>query len=603
MDIRSITQGYQQNQVQAPAEALTQESLNQLKQELQLATGQILSGRVTSMEGDQIMLLLDNKQTLSAQLTGEMPINVGQMLSFEVRSNNGQQTELRPLYTNLSHESTIGAALSEANLPMTDRNVSMVEHMMEEGMPVNKQALLEMVDSLHAHPDVNPSTIVQMQKLNLPLDEPTIRQFENYQNFEHEIENDVKNMNEGLVTLPEELIAQGNDEQAFAKAAQVMEMAMETSMETSPEAEEAVMTVQEGETLEIADQLTQLAGYLTEANGPEEAAKNDAVLLQAADVPEKQKEAVQEPKPVVMADTIQDATANPPGTNPQQNDNIPVAQHQQAQVKEEAPLSAKPEDASAVVSEQVPEQDKGSAMLKLTNQLLNAYQLNPDAFSKEDKELLKDALKNPLLKDALFEKLNAALQLRPADVAKEGKVEELYKRILEYSGKAMELLNDSSSTAAQAVKSAQNLSDNVQFMNQLNEMMAYVQLPLKMSEENAHGDLYVYANKKKLAQNDGNFSALLHLDMEHLGPMDVYVAMQKEKVSTHFYMRDEAMLDFIEANIHILNERLTKKGYQMNTTVSVKDDPKNTVIEEFLKQEKDGIVTPVLSTMSFDVRA
>lgn len=590
MDIRSITQGYQQNQVQAPAEALTQESLNQLKQELQLATGQILSGRVTSMEGDQIMLLLDNKQTLSAQLTGEMPINVGQMLSFEVRSNNGQQAELRPLYTNLSHESTIGAALSEASLPMTDRNVSMVEHMMEEGMPVNKQALLEMVDSLHAHPDVNPSTIVQMQKLNLPLDETTIRQFENYQNFEHEIENDVKNMNEGLVALPEELIAQGSDEEAFAKAAQVMEMAFES--------DEAAVMLQESESLEITDQLTQLAGFLTEANGPEEALKSDSVLLQAADVPEKEKEAVQEPKPVVMADTIQDATANPPGTNPQQNDNIPLTQHQQ-QSKEDVQMT-RPEDANIVAAEQ--DQDKGSAMLKLTNQLLNAYHLDPDSFSKEDKELLKDALKNPLLKDALFEKLNTALQLRPADVAKEGKVEELYRRILEYAGKAQDLLNDSANSA-QALKSAQNLSDNVQFMNQLNEMMAYVQLPLKMSEENAHGDLYVYANKKKLAENDGNFSALLHLDMEHLGPMDVYVAMQKEKVSTHFYMRDEAMLDFIEANIHILNERLTNKGYQMNTTVSIKDDPKSTVIDEFLKQEKDGIVTPVLSTMSFDVRA
>ncbi len=146
--------------------------------------------------------------------------------------------------------------------------------------------------------------------------------------------------------------------------------------------------------------------------------------------------------------------------------------------------------------------------------------------------------------------------------------------------------------------------DNVQFMNQLNEMMAYVQLPLKMSEENAHGDLYVYANRKKLAENDGNFSALLHLDMEHLGPMDVYVAMQKEKVSTHFYMQDEELLDFIEANIHILNERLTKKGYQMNTSVSIRDtDEKNSVIDEFLKQENDGTVAPLLSTKSFDVRA
>ena len=86
--------------------------------------------------------------------------------------------------------------------------------------------------------------------------------------------------------------------------------------------------------------------------------------------------------------------------------------------------------------------------------------------------------------------------------------------------------------------------------------------------------------------------------------IDVYVAMQKEKVSTHFYMQDEELLDFIEANIHILNERLTKKGYQMNTSVSIRDtDEKNSVIDEFLKQENDGTVAPLLSTKSFDVRA
>ena len=86
--------------------------------------------------------------------------------------------------------------------------------------------------------------------------------------------------------------------------------------------------------------------------------------------------------------------------------------------------------------------------------------------------------------------------------------------------------------------------------------------------------------------------------------MDVHVAMQQEKVSTHFYMQSEELLDFIEANIHILNERLTKKGYQMNTTVSVKEDANpRSVIDEFLKQETDGLVSPVVSTKSFDVRA
>ena len=42
----------------------------------------------------------------------------------------------------------------------------------------------------------------------------------------------------------------------------------------------------------------------------------------------------------------------------------------------------------------------------------------------------------------------------------------------------------------------------------------------------------------------------------------------------------------------------------MNTTVSVKDDPKSSVIDEYMKQEnEEGSFAPVISTKSFDVRA
>ena len=148
-------------------------------------------------------------------------------------------------------------------------------------------------------------------------------------------------------------------------------------------------------------------------------------------------------------------------------------------------------------------------------------------------------------------------------------------------------------------KSVADLRSNLDFMNQINQMYSYVQLPLKMSEGKAHGDLYVYANKKSLASKDGSISALLHLDMEHLGPVDVYVAMQEQRVTTHFYLPDEAMLDFIEAHIHILNERLEKKGYALNPVLSVKNEEK-TAVEEMLGT---GEEVSVLSQYSFDVRA
>jgi len=130
-------------------------------------------------------------------------------------------------------------------------------------------------------------------------------------------------------------------------------------------------------------------------------------------------------------------------------------------------------------------------------------------------------------------------------------------------------------------------------------MFTYIQLPLKMNGENTHAELFVYTNKKNLAKNDGNVSALLHLDMEYLGPLDVYIAMQNKKVSTKFYLANDRMIDFVAEHIHILNERLQERGYAMSSEfVARKPDKKP--IDEILEATKN---VSVLASYSFDARA
>jgi hypothetical protein len=139
-------------------------------------------------------------------------------------------------------------------------------------------------------------------------------------------------------------------------------------------------------------------------------------------------------------------------------------------------------------------------------------------------------------------------------------------------------------------------------MNQLNQMYAYVQLPLKMSGNDAHGDLYVYSNKKHMASDDGSVSALLHLDMNNLGPLDVYVRMTDMKVSTNFYMADESCIDLIMEHIDELTARLNKRGYQMSYQVLPSEDLKseNRAVDALL-QADDKMTT--ISSTSFDARA
>jgi len=189
--------------------------------------------------------------------------------------------------------------------------------------------------------------------------------------------------------------------------------------------------------------------------------------------------------------------------------------------------------------------------------------------------------------------------MSPEDVADKQKVSEFYSKLSEQSGKLAETLKNIPGVDQNLTNQVTNVHQNVDFMNQLNQTMSYVQLPLKLAGDNAHGDLYVYTNKKNLAQKDGNVSAFLHLDMDHLGPVDVYVAMQNQKVSTQFYLRDDEMLAFIHENIGLLNERLEQKGYQMNAQFSVKERPGN-VMEEIVEDHCENVR---IGTYSFDMRA
>ena len=106
-------------------------------------------------------------------------------------------------------------------------------------------------------------------------------------------------------------------------------------------------------------------------------------------------------------------------------------------------------------------------------------------------------------------------------------------------------------------------------------------------------------------KKDGNVSALLHLDMPHLGMVDVHVAMQAQRVSTKFYLQDESMMDFMEEHMDLLTARLEKRGYQANVQMVVKEKDENetTIMHEILKQDKNIPEISKIATRSFDVRA
>ena len=141
----------------------------------------------------------------------------------------------------------------------------------------------------------------------------------------------------------------------------------------------------------------------------------------------------------------------------------------------------------------------------------------------------------------------------------------------------------------------------MKFMQDLNQMAANIQLPVKFNENKAHGDLYVFNRKKGMPVSKDVVTAFLHLDMESLGATDVHVSLEKPALKTDFVLWDDESAKIVERHLFELKERLEKKGFV--TSISVECKPDETTSNPFDKMLETDKPQISIKRYSFDVRA
>lgn len=619
-----------------------------------LPNGGTVSGEVVSKDGNQITLKLSNDQTISARLEGNSNIEVGNRLTFEVAKGGGNQTLLRPLFSNMAANPAVNAALKAAGLPLTGTNIAMTSQMMNEGMSVSRNALYDMARIVSSNPGANAATVVSMTNLNIPVTTDNINQYENYQNFKHQIMSDVINIADGLTDMMKES-ANIDDFGGMKLTSDILALVVDDSNEVNESALSDGVNNAGTTVTELAVSSNELNPELgpnvvsggvntlntqtgntaqTEGNNaPIDGAFNSEEIVAGEDnltnaIAQSKANVIGEVNnlldglnmellPATSTDSEVIATVknlidelnllnsnDAVNGNEEENSTKSIAENNQ-QVSDAVKSTASNGIQTTVTVA------KADSNLLLAEENINEEDItdNNEAAGNSTKNMLKsltDIIKSDDFGKIVNNKIKDQLSLSPADVAKKGKIEELYDKINKQSNRILELMQANGKGDNVVAKSADNINANVKFMNDVNEFMNYVQLPLKMAGENAHGDLYVYTKKKNLADNDGNFTALLHLDMEHLGPMDVHIAMRDyTKVNTHFYLASEELLDFIEEHIDELNKRLEEKGYSSSINVSGNPNEGRTPItQEF---GRDDFVAEKSDTsgvrLCFDVRA
>ena len=652
MQIRDMLGQYSQNVKNGTEELMSAQGTQKLVSSMQeLEPGSTFEGTVNSVKNGKVVLALGNGQTITARLDGKVSIQPGESMFFQVRSNDGTTIALRPYVQagNINNPILLNA-LTAAGVPATERNITMVDSMMKEQMSISRQSILDMGRVVGSNPNVNVNTAVLMTKIGLPVSAEMASQFENYMVDQHAIVDEMDLAMNQLGRLLGD--ADSGEEQSFELYGKVLDILNgegETPAQTTDglQQNDTGTMVNAGENIETEAAVQQSKdGAAAEGVQKQVQQQNTKDLISMGAAGQEQSAGVAENTENIVGEQTAGNAAQSMQTG---IDAADVLKNTQA----DTAVDFKNVQGQTDTLEQILDQN-GLDHLKRLLQNIPTLTGNTDLFEVQEEEdvfvdtmsgddagkkafelaqaepevtlkqsmtaedflnTLRDALKQNQeygfagmtklfgSKDfAAILKNRAEKQwlLEPEQLKEASKVSDLYER-LDHQMKQMEnVMKAAGVTQNSFVQTAADIRSNVEFMNQINQVYTYVQLPLKLSGQNASGDLYVYTNKKNLNDPEAELTAFLHLDLDNLGSTDVSIRMKDKNVKTNFYIADDASYDLIEKHLPVLEKRLAQKGYRCSITMS-KEEKKVEFVEDFLQRDMPQAGT--LHRYSFDVRA
>lgn len=643
---------YSQNVKNGTEELMSAQGTQKLVSSMQeLEPGSTFEGTVNSVKNGKVVLALGNGQTITARLDGKVSIQPGESMFFQVRSNDGTTIALRPYVQagNINNPILLNA-LTAAGVPATERNITMVDSMMKEQMSISRQSILDMGRVVGSNPNVNVNTAVLMTKIGLPVSAEMASQFENYMVDQHAIVDEMDLAMNQLGRLLGD--ADSGEEQSFELYGKVLDILNgegETPAQTTDglQQNDTGTMVNAGENIEMEAAVQQSKdGAAAEGVQKQVQQQNTKDLISMGAAGQEQSAGVAENTENIVGEQTAGNAAQSMQTG---IDAADILKNTQA----DTAVDFKNVQGQTDTLEQILDQN-GLDHLKRLLQNIPTLTGNTDLFEVQEEEdvfvdtmsgddagkkafelaqaepevtlkqsmtaedflnTLRDALKqNQEYGFAGMTKLFGSKEfaailkncaekqwlLEPEQLREASKVSDLYER-LDHQMKQMEnVMKAAGVTQNSFIQTAADIRSNVEFMNQINQVYTYVQLPLKLSGQNASGDLYVYTNKKNLNDPEAELTAFLHLDLDNLGSTDVSIRMKDKNVKTNFYIADDASYDLIEKHLPVLEKRLAQKGYRCSITMS-KEEKKVEFVEDFLQRDMPQAGT--LHRYSFDVRA
>jgi len=512
-----------------------------------LSEGEVLKGEILDASQTGVKIKLSNGHILEARLTRPSQFSIGDQVQFIVKNSASDQLLLIPSGVEESQmmDKLLGI-LAEANLPGTEKNLALVEKLIELQMPVDPKTVKTLVNQMKQFPKVELKQLLFMTQHHIPVTKENIEQLTQFENGEHALM-------KGITTLLD----------TWLKKETTLSVSGQNKIETTLDLPENV-------------EKTQLMEVLLKDSKGVEFQRVIASSLKGEPILE-----------IKATSTTQ----------------IPIIEIMLAKDGDEliknltskvyASLESMPEEALTQKGQSLLDQLAQPSKLNLTDvwamakeNLLTQKQLRNFLIQIKEQSLYATAMKGLLVSEK-------ALQ----DVSElKNYFEHLYSRMTKLLN--VDRMNQTLGTKIK--DQANHIKASVEFLNAINQDFNVVHLPLFLKEELIHAELYIKDSKKSLKNEKESVTVLIRLDLLNLGHMDIHVLKTRKNLTLQFFMTDETQLTVMQQHIPELYPFLKKKGFNV-LSATVQPLKKNvTSMTTFLEEDNKS---REIKRYTFDMRA
>ncbi len=544
-----------------------------------LNEGAVFRGEVLDIVGDKVTISLENQAKLMARLQAGVELGVGDKLLFSVKENTSKQILLKPMFDSIYSAQTqvLEKALDIAGLSPTEKNFTVAKELMDAGMPVDKGSIVNILSQSMKYEGTSLRTLVSLTKMNIPVTEENITQFERYENMQHQLMGDISETADAMADFTRAFSQNVDGKTLLTVANEITDLFVKDNMlplNMDSSVDEGILS--DGKKVE---------GEMSQAPQP---ADGEDVMKAAPDMQD--------------ADGVSDSRM--PDREPMIEQGVQTLIRQMNISSNEDVSAAKDgmlKLADAMQKTNVSDSDIVQTFLKSQSEetlLKNVLQ----TLEKSDvpQDMLQHFLQNDSFRNLMSEVIKKGFSLNPQQMKDPKEIDDLYESLLKNTKKFDDIICSHGGDTKGFQQDFQNMRQNLNFMNQLNQQMIYAQMPITLSNRQTNSELYIYADKGKLQQKKDSISVMLHLDMDHLGATDVKVTLTGSNVHARFYLNDQESVDIVADNMKMLAGQLADRGFSLTNEV-VKRQPAdsiNKVVDEVVDENAERSI----KRYTFDAR-